>query len=95
MIPVLQKYPTEIRTASFSFVEKLAPGDTLSGAITITASAGLTLIGPTVDVATATATVHVSGGAAGQDYEVRCEAPTTGGDLLREVVAIEVRDDAN
>jgi hypothetical protein len=95
MIPALQKYPQEIRTATFDFRNKLTGGDSLSGTISVTASAGLTLTGPTVSAPLGQAYVHVSGGAAGNDYEVRCEVGTTNGDYLREVVRVEVRDDAN
>ena len=94
-IPALQKHPQEVRTVTFDFHNKLAAGDTLAGSPTITASAGLTLTGPTIDTAAAQCYVHVSGGAVGNDYEVRCEVSTTRGDYLREVVRIEVRDDAN
>jgi hypothetical protein len=95
MIPALQKYPQEIRTVTFDFRRKLSGNDTLSGTVTITASAGLTITGATVSAVLSQAYAHVSGGAAGNDYEVRCEVGTTNGDYLREVVTIEVRDDAN
>ena len=93
--PAFRKYPTEIRTLTFYFSEKLASGDTLSGLPTVTGSVGLTLTGATIDTAASTVSVHVGGGTAGNDYEVRCEVNTTSGDLLKEAATIEVRDDAN
>lgn len=95
MIPTLSKYPQETRTVTFDFREKLASGDTLAGSPSITASAGLTLTGPTISVPLAQCYVHVSGGAVGNTYQVRCEVATTNSDYLREVVEIEVSDDAN
>ena len=95
MLPTLRKYAQEIRTLTFNFRDKLTAGDTLAGTVNITASAGLTLTGPSVDTAVAQAYVHVSGGTVGNDYEVRCEVNTTIGDYLREVAVIEGRDDAN
>jgi hypothetical protein len=95
MLPTFRKYAEEVRTITFDFQAKLQASDTLAGTVTFTASAGLTLVGPTVDPALAQAFVHVSGGAVGNDYEVRCAVPTTNGDVLREVAVIEVRDDAN
>jgi hypothetical protein len=95
MLPVLRKYAQEVRTITFDFSAKLAAGDSLTGTVTFGSSAGLTLTGPTVNTTLAQAYVHVSGGVVGNDYEVRCEVNTTNGDYLREVVTIEVRDDAN
>lgn len=95
MIPTLAKYAAETRTVTFDFREKLGPGDTLAGSPSITASAGLTLTGPTINASLAQCYVHVSGGAVGSTYQVRCEVATTNGDYLREVVTIEVSDDAN
>lgn len=95
MLPTLRKYAQEIRTLTFDFHDKLTAGDTLAGTVSITASAGLTLTGPSVNTTAAQAYVHVSGGAVGNDYEVRCEVSTTNGDYLREVAIIEVRDEAN
>jgi hypothetical protein len=94
-LPVLRKYPQENRTVTFDFTSKLAAGDTLTGSPSVTASAGLTITVPTIDPATGQVFAHVSGGSVGSDYEVRCEVNTTNGDLLREVVSVEVRDDAN
>lgn len=94
-LPVLRKYPQENRTATFDFSAKLAAGDSLTGSPTITASAGITTSGASISVGLAQVYVHVSGGASGSDYEVRVEVDTVAGDHLKEIVSVEVRDDAN
>lgn len=95
MIPTLAKYPQEIRTCTFDFRNKLGPGDTLAGSPSITASAGLTLTGPSINASLAQCYVHIAGGSVGSSYQVRCEVNTTNGDYLREIVTVEVTDDAN
>lgn len=93
--PLLRKYPEEVKSIEFEFVGKLAVGDALTGAGSVSGSAGLTLGTPTVDPATASVTVTVSGGTLGSTYEVRCEVDTAGGEHLKLVALVEVSGDAN
>lgn len=93
MIPARQKQPTESRSQTFDFSDKLSPGDTVLSITSvlvpsgITATAG-TLVGNTV-------TVRFSGGAAGTDYLAQVRVTTTNGDILELDCTIEVREDAN
>lgn len=74
------KQPDETRTLTFEFSDKLATGDALTGAATITADTGLTVAGATVSGTTVTC--QVSGGAHGSNYNVSCKMSTTQGDVL-------------
>jgi hypothetical protein len=92
-IPTRRKQPTEKRTLTFEFAEKLAPGDALTGSPTITASSGITATAGSKSGTTVS--TQVSGGTAGNEYTVSCRIGTTQGDVLELDVVVEVRDDAN
>ena len=93
MLPARRKQPTETRTLTFYFTEKLASGDTVASLTSLTASAGLTV--GSGSLSSNRVTVQASGGTAGNDYTVQCRVTTTQADILELDVTVEVRDDAN
>lgn len=92
----LIKLPDEARQYSFDFSAQteIAAGDTLTGTPTVTATAltggaALTLGSPS----RVGAMVHVviSGGAIGENYQVKCVVGTTAGRTLSAVGELRVR----
>lgn len=94
LLPALRKYPTETRTETFDFTEKLdvAGGETIV-APTITVSAGITNSAPSV--AGPLVSARFGGGTAGNDYTVACQVTTSVGQVLKIAFTLEVRDAAN
>lgn len=92
--PTEQKYPTERRTMTFDFTEKMDPAGTETIAtVTITVPAGITASSPTTTGPLVSA--RIGGGTALQDYDIVCEVITSQSQTLRLVCVLEVRDDAN
>jgi hypothetical protein len=92
--PTNRKYPTERRTVTFDFSEKMAvaAGETLS-TVTITVPGGITSSSPTTSGPLVS--TRIGGGTAGEDYDIVCEVITSQSQTLRLVFTLEVRDDAN
>ena len=93
-LPTRPKYPTEIRTVTFDFSDKmdLANGETISGTV-MSVPGGITssvpsVLGPLVST-------RIAGGSAGQDYPIACTVTTSGSQTLKLVFTLQVRDDAN
>lgn len=80
--PERTKQSTEKRTLSFDFTAKLKSGDSVSAVNSVTATpAGLTL--SSSSLAANVVSIQVSGGAAGNRYDISCNVTTTpGGDIL-------------
>ena len=93
-LPTRTKYPSEVRTVTFDFSEKLdlANGEAITGS-TVTVDPGIT--NSTVSIATPLVSFRISGGTAGQDYHVALQVTTSGSQTLKLVFTLEVRDDAN
>jgi len=93
MIPARRKQPTEKRTLTFDFTEKLASGDSVTTIASVAAATGLTISAGTLVGNLVSA--QISSGAAGTDYLVSCRVNTAQGDILELDVTVEVREDAN
>jgi hypothetical protein len=82
----------EIVSQVFDFSAVLVPGATLTGTPTVTAQAGLTVIGAPA-LANPLVTVQFSGGVAGNDYTLRCQCAASNGDTPELEVVILVREE--
>lgn len=93
-LPTRRKYPTEVRTATWNFADKMdvAGGETIS-TVTITPPGGITASAPSISGPLVSA--RISGGSAGQDYDIPCQITTSGSQTLKLVFTLEVRDEAN
>lgn len=93
-LPTRPKYPTEVRTITFDFSEKMdvAGGETIS-TVAISVPGGITSSAPST--AGPLVSTRIGGGSSGQDYDIACEITTSLSQTLRLVFTQEVRDDAN
>ena len=82
--------PTETETRDVDFVERLAPGETLSSATWTPSPSGLSQVSATTSGSVAT--WKYSGGTGGLDYEIVCRALTTNGNTLEETIILRCRD---
>lgn len=91
-LPTKPKYPTEVRTITFEFTEKMTTPETIS-TVTITVPGGITSSAPSIDGQLVS--TRIAGGTAGQDYPIICQITTSLSQTLKLVFTLEVRDDAN
>jgi hypothetical protein len=84
------KDPGDVKDISIDFTGPLATGDTLTGSATITPDTGITVDSDAV--ATPLVTIRLSGGTAGERYDVNCEISTTDGETFNRKVVIVCED---
>ena len=96
-LPVRRKFPTEGKTYSFEFAEKMPPGDSPNGAIppTMEIESGLTAGSAVLNVSTMEVLVRLSGGILGQSYYCAASIKTTLGDTLKVAFMLEISNNAN
>jgi hypothetical protein len=90
-LPVRTKQPDEIRTLAFDFGPKIALGARLTGAPTVSAAVGITVLASTVDGTLVLA--QVSGGTLGTTYQVTAKVNVTNGDLLEMDVLLRIAEE--
>lgn len=90
-LPVRTKQPDEIRTIPYDFGPKIAAGASLTGSPTVTAAAGVTVVGSTLSGTVVLA--QVSGGTLGTTYKVTAKINVTNGDLLEMDVLLRIAEE--
>ncbi len=85
---------------TFDFASKLADGDTVTGALTVTVTNVSGTATPAVTAGSPTVVgnqglVRLSGGADGSDWNVQGKVSTTLGDTLQLDALLQVREQAN
>ena len=92
MASTFNKDPDELLDYEWDFSLQLAEdgSDTITGTPTITVPTGITL--ENQSNTTTTITAWLSGGTAGQRYEVECDMSTVGGRTYSRTILILVRD---
>jgi hypothetical protein len=92
-VPVVKKTPSEVRTQTFDFTDKLPVGDSLTGVASMTYPSGLTEV--TSTRAGNLVNSRMSGGTNGRMYRIVCSCGTASGDTLNLQCDVLVDSDAN
>ena len=89
-LETLIKDPSDELIYTFTLADFLGDGETISSAAITGDPSGLTI--GSVTLSDSTATALISGGTAGETYEVTCEATLSTGETLNRRGFLKVRD---